>query len=158
MLTTSWQRRDIHLPRVARLMCAPSEVSRSRHAGSWCPGRRRFATTQGTNVDAAADRSRLDRVVAIVGGYSGGDSLTVGRSRTAGRVAIGSRRCLDALPNVVPVVDAPTLADAVRRAWDLAVPDGVVLLAPACSSFDMFVDYADRGRQFKEEVHKLISE
>ena len=37
-------------------------------------------------------------------------------------------------------------------------PDGVVLLAPACSSFDMFVDYADRGRRFKEEVRRLAEE
>ena len=57
-----------------------------------------------------------------------------------------------------PVVEAASLADAVRRAWDLAVPDGVVLLAPACSSFDMFRDYAERGTRFTEEVHKLIAE
>jgi UDP-N-acetylmuramoylalanine--D-glutamate ligase len=62
-----------------------------------------------------------------------------------------------ALKDVVPVVEASTLAEAVRRAWELAAPDGVVLLAPACSSFDMFADYADRGRQFKEEVRKLIA-
>ena len=43
------------------------------------------------------------------------------------------------------------MAEAVARAWELARPDGVVLLAPACSSFDMFADYADRGRVFKEE-------
>jgi UDP-N-acetylmuramoylalanine--D-glutamate ligase len=46
----------------------------------------------------------------------------------------------------------------VRRAWTLAGADGVVLLAPACASFDMFVDYADRGRRFKEEVQKLVEE
>ena len=47
------------------------------------------------------------------------------------------------------------MADAVQRAYALAGPDGVVLLAPACSSFDMFADYAARGRAFKEEVRKL---
>ena len=62
-----------------------------------------------------------------------------------------------ALKDVVPVVEAETLTEAVRRASELAAPDGVVLLAPACSSFDMFADYADRGRQFKEEVKRLIS-
>jgi len=45
----------------------------------------------------------------------------------------------------------------VRHAWRLAKPDGVVLLAPACSSFDMFVDYADRGRAFKDEVLNLAN-
>ena len=63
-----------------------------------------------------------------------------------------------ALADVVPVVEAGTLAEAVKQAWDLAVPDGVVLLAPACSSFDMFRDYADRGLRFKEEVQRLIAE
>ena len=38
---------------------------------------------------------------------------------------------------------------------ELAKPSGVVLLAPACASFDMFRDYADRGRQFKEAVARL---
>ncbi len=60
-----------------------------------------------------------------------------------------------ALKNVVPLVEADSLAEAVRRAWDLAVPDGVVLLAPACASFDMFRDYAARGAAFVEEVRRL---
>ena len=38
---------------------------------------------------------------------------------------------------------------------ELAKPSGVVLLAPACASFDMFKDYADRGRTFKEEVARI---
>ena len=63
-----------------------------------------------------------------------------------------------ALKDVVPVIEAASLPEAVCRAWDLASPDGVVLLAPACSSFDMFADYADRGRQFKQEVLKLLNE
>jgi UDP-N-acetylmuramoylalanine--D-glutamate ligase len=39
-------------------------------------------------------------------------------------------------------------------AWAEAEPGDTVLLAPACSSFDMFEDYAARGRAFKEEVHR----
>jgi UDP-N-acetylmuramoylalanine--D-glutamate ligase len=50
------------------------------------------------------------------------------------------------------------MAEAVRRAFALAKPGGVVLLAPACSSFDMFADYAARGRAFKEEVLRLAME
>jgi UDP-N-acetylmuramoylalanine--D-glutamate ligase len=121
--------------------------------------------SKATNIDAAARSiESFDRVVAIVGGkYKGGrfEDLT-GPLLAHGRavVAIGEARPLvrRALAEVVPVVEAGSLGDAVKRAWDLAVPDGVVLLAPACSSFDMFADYADRGRQFKEEVRRLIDE
>jgi len=47
------------------------------------------------------------------------------------------------------------MREAVARAYDAAKPDGVVLLAPACSSFDWFRDYAERGEVFKEEVSRL---
>lgn len=53
---------------------------------------------------------------------------------------------------------APTLSEAVRRAHAAAVPDGrVVLLSPGCASFDMFRDYEDRGRRFKDEVRRLTA-
>jgi UDP-N-acetylmuramoylalanine--D-glutamate ligase len=54
-----------------------------------------------------------------------------------------------------PVVRAGSMAEAVARAYDLVGHEGVVLLAPACASFDWFRDYAERGRAFKEEVAKL---
>ena len=121
--------------------------------------------SKATNIDAAARSiESFDKVVAIVGGkFKGGDfAALAGPLRAHGRavVAIGEARPMvrAALADVVPVVDADTLAEAVRKAWDLAVPDGVVLLAPACSSFDMFVDYADRGERFKEEVQRLVDE
>lgn len=121
--------------------------------------------SKATNVDAAARSiESFDKVIAIIGGkYKGGDfSDLAAPLRAHGRavVAIGESRPMvkAALKDVVPVTEADSLADAVRKAWDLAVPDGVVLLAPACSSFDMFADYAERGRKFKEEVRKLISE
>jgi UDP-N-acetylmuramoylalanine--D-glutamate ligase len=53
------------------------------------------------------------------------------------------------------VIDAASMKDAVRRGYEAAAPDGVVLLAPACASFDWFRDYAERGRTFKYEVQRL---
>jgi len=121
--------------------------------------------SKATNVDAAARSiESFDKVVAIVGGkYKGGDFADLAEPlRVHGRavVAMGEARAMvrAALGEVVPVVEAGSLSEAVRQAWDLAVPDGVVLLAPACSSFDMFRDYADRGARFKEEVQRLIAE
>ena len=49
------------------------------------------------------------------------------------------------------------LREAVELAYRGAEPGDTVLLAPACSSFDMFRDYAERGRAFKEEVLRLQS-
>jgi UDP-N-acetylmuramoylalanine--D-glutamate ligase len=121
--------------------------------------------SKATNIDAAAKSiESFERVVAIIGGkYKGGDFRDLAtplRHHARAVVAIGEAKPLvrDSLSDVVPVLDAKSLRDAVKRAYELAQPDGVVLLAPACSSFDMFSDYADRGRQFKEEVRKLISE
>jgi UDP-N-acetylmuramoylalanine--D-glutamate ligase len=51
--------------------------------------------------------------------------------------------------------EAATLRDAVDLAAQGASPGDVVLLSPACASFDMFADYQDRGRQFKALVHDL---
>ena len=55
----------------------------------------------------------------------------------------------------VPVHDADSMADAVHQARALATQGGTVLLAPACSSFDMFTDYHARGRDFTEEVRRM---
>ena len=121
--------------------------------------------SKATNVDAARRSiESFDRVVAIIGGrYKGGafaelaDALAV---RGRGVVAIGEARPLvrAALQHVVPLTEAASMREAVASAYRLARPDGVVLLAPACSSFDMFVDYADRGRTFKAEVERLKNE
>lgn len=115
--------------------------------------------SKATNIDAAGRSiESFDRVVAIIGGrYKGGafqDLRGPLSARGRGVVAIGEARPLvrEALSGVVPLVEADSMADAVRRATELARPDGVVLLAPACSSFDMFDDYGHRGRAFKEAV------
>jgi UDP-N-acetylmuramoylalanine--D-glutamate ligase len=122
--------------------------------------------SKATNVEAA--RVSLEAfaagVVAIMGGrFKGGDPRALAEALAArGRalVVIGESRSLfrDALGDVVPVVEAGSLEEAVRAAWTLARPDGTVLLAPACASFDMFRDYAERGCVFKEAVARLRAE
>ncbi|HEY8550143.1 MAG TPA: UDP-N-acetylmuramoyl-L-alanine--D-glutamate ligase [Vicinamibacterales bacterium] len=122
--------------------------------------------SKATNVEAAerAIESFERGLVVILGGrFKGGD---FGRlrgplvARQARVVAIGEARPLirDALEDAVDVREAATLDEAVRAAFTLAPPGGTVLLAPACASFDMFPDYAARGREFKEAVARLAQE
>jgi UDP-N-acetylmuramoylalanine--D-glutamate ligase len=59
---------------------------------------------------------------------------------------------------VVKIVSAGTLDAAVRTAAQDAVAGDVVLLAPACSSFDQFENYEQRGRVFKDLVKTLAAE
>ncbi len=122
--------------------------------------------SKATNVEAARRSiESFDRgVVAIVGGrYKGGDfgdlrGALASRGRAVVAIGEAAGRVRDALEGTVPVVDATSMMEAVRRGYEAARPDGVVLLAPACSSFDWFRDYAERGEAFKEEVRRLRDE
>ena len=122
--------------------------------------------SKATNVESALRSiESFDRdLVAIIGGrYKGGDLRLLReplKARAKAVVAIGEARPLvrEALAGAVAVEEADTLRGAVERAFALAKPSGVVLLAPACSSFDMFRDYAERGRMFKEEVTRIARE
>jgi UDP-N-acetylmuramoylalanine--D-glutamate ligase len=122
--------------------------------------------SKATNVESALRSiESFDRdLVPIMGGrYKGGDLRLLRdplKARAKALVAIGEAAPLlrDALGDVLPVEEVTSFAAAIARAHELAKPSGVVLLAPACSSFDMFRDYAQRGRMFKEEVAKLTAE
>jgi len=73
-------------------------------------------------------------------------------------LAIGEARPRidEALGDVVPVLQCRNLREAVDKAYRHASPGDTVLLSPACASFDMFTDYAERGDRFREEVEKLM--
>lgn len=122
--------------------------------------------SKATNVDAArrSIESFDSGVVPIVGGrFKGGDLRHLRNpigARASAVVTIGEAAPLvkEALGDVVPVHDGGSMEDAVRRAYALAKPAGVVLLAPACASFDMFKDYAERGRVFREAARRVIEE
>jgi UDP-N-acetylmuramoylalanine--D-glutamate ligase len=119
--------------------------------------------SKATNVESA--RRALESfdagIVVIMGGrYKGGrfeDLRDVVRGRVRAAIVIGEAGPLieAAIGDLVPVESAASMGDAVRRAWDVARPGAVVLLAPGCSSFDMFTDFAHRGRVFKDEARRL---
>jgi UDP-N-acetylmuramoylalanine--D-glutamate ligase len=122
--------------------------------------------SKATNIEAArrAIEAFDDRVVLIAGGrFKGGDFRDL-RGPLAARhgivVAIGEARALirDALGSDAVIHEAADMSAAVRTAFASAAPGGTVVLAPACSSFDMFHDYAERGRVFKQEVLRLEEE
>ena len=56
---------------------------------------------------------------------------------------------------LAPIYLADDMAAAVAQAWDLARPGEVVLLSPACASFDMYRDYVHRGQTFQKLVREL---
>jgi UDP-N-acetylmuramoylalanine--D-glutamate ligase len=122
-----------------------------------------YNDSKATNVEAARQSlEAFDRPVLVVlgGRYKGGDFADLAPAlRDHGRrvLAIGEarERVLAALSGTLPVEPCASMAEAVARARTAARAGDVVLLAPACSSFDMFADYADRGRAFKAEVRRL---
>jgi UDP-N-acetylmuramoylalanine--D-glutamate ligase len=119
--------------------------------------------SKGTNVDAVLKALEgIDQPIWLIAGGrdKGGDfSRLEGaiRERVKGLILIGEAagRIQDAMGDFDRCRPAATLRDAVELAAREAQPGEVVLLSPACASFDMFADYQDRGRQFKALVQGL---
>ena len=119
--------------------------------------------SKGTNVDATL--KALESIEApiwlIAGGRDkGGDFSRLAptiRQRVKRLVLIGEAAPLiaRAMQGYDAIIRAGTLREAVEQAAAGAVAGEVVLLSPACASFDMFADYQDRGRQFKALVESL---
>jgi UDP-N-acetylmuramoylalanine--D-glutamate ligase len=124
-----------------------------------------YNDSKATNVDAAikALQSFPANIHLIIGGKDKGSDYTELSALVAERVkrvyTIGAAaaKIESQLGNAVPIVSAQTLESAVRKAADLAVEGDIVLLAPACSSFDQFPSYEHRGRVFKDLVKSLAA-
>lgn len=119
--------------------------------------------SKGTNVGAVARSLEgfESPVVLIAGGRDKGGDFTQleeqVREKVKAIVLIGEARekIRSALCGLTRCWTEDSLASAVQRAREIASAGDVVLLSPGCASFDMFEDFEDRGRKFKELVGKL---
>jgi UDP-N-acetylmuramoylalanine--D-glutamate ligase len=125
-----------------------------------------YNDSKATNVDAAvkafeAFADEAGKVVLILGGrgknapYAPLAPLAERKCRALVLIGEDADRIESELKSFAPAVRAKDMADAVRLAREAARPGDIVLLAPACASFDMFENYAQRGRVFKREVGEL---
>jgi UDP-N-acetylmuramoylalanine--D-glutamate ligase len=122
-----------------------------------------YDDSKATNVDAAvrAVKSLGRPLILIAGGrHKGADYgplVRAARARIKAAVLLGEARRLmaEAFEGTVPYCIVETMDEAVSEARARAVPGDAVLLAPACSSFDMFEDYAHRGRAFSEAARRF---
>ncbi len=120
--------------------------------------------SKATNVNSTwfALESMNKPVVWIAGGIDKGNDYTVlkelVKSKVKAIICLGkdNEKLHQAFSDEVGyIVDTDNAEDAVRMAKNLAAKGEIVLLSPACASFDLFDDYEDRGLQFKKHVRLL---
>lgn len=120
--------------------------------------------SKATNVNATfyALDSMNSPTVWIVGGVDKGNNyeelLPLVNEKVKAIVCLGldNEKIIQAFGNIVPLMtETESMKDAVEVASRIAERGDTVLLSPACASFDLFENYEDRGRQFKDAVRKL---
>ena len=125
-----------------------------------------YNDSKATNTDSAIKALEAfseGHLVLIAGGH---DKLTpleplmeLAREKTEALILLGEARerffKAAQAAQVRNVILASSFEDAVRKAWEIARPPQAVLLSPACSSYDMFRNYPERGRRFKQLVREL---
>ena len=122
-----------------------------------------YNDSKATNVDAAirAIESIEEPIVLIAGGRHKGASYgplaraAKGRVKAAVLIGEASQQMEEMLSKHVSCHQAESMEEAVRIAYKVASPGDVVLLSPACSSFDMFSNYEERGQSFKDAVRSI---
>jgi UDP-N-acetylmuramoylalanine--D-glutamate ligase len=124
-----------------------------------------YNDSKATNVDATikALESFRGNIHLILGGkdkgsdYSAMSDLLRKRVKRVYTIGAAAEKIDSQIKGSVDVVSSKTIQNAVKQASVAAAPGDVVLLAPACASFDQFQNYEHRGRVFKELVHALAA-
>lgn len=122
-----------------------------------------YDDSKGTNIDAVicAVRAMKGEVILIAGGVDKGSSYVAWKKPFSGKVrqiiAIGlaAKKIQQELHPFIPVMCVDSMQSAVVMAKKLAKEKESVLLSPGCASFDMFCDYAHRGKEFQYQVRLL---
>jgi UDP-N-acetylmuramoylalanine--D-glutamate ligase len=126
-----------------------------------------YNDSKATSVDATlkaleAFAEEQGKIVLILGGrgkqapYAPLATLIRERARKLILIGEDAAQIERELKNEADAERASDMADAVRRAFNAAEPGDIILLAPACASFDMFKSFEHRGGVFKEEVKKIV--
>jgi len=153
--------------------CAPEQMRQAVHNFKAVEHRLEFVAkvtgvdyyndSKATNVDATikALESFPANIHLILGGKDKGSDYTVlndllrTRVKRVYTIGAAAAKIESQIQGAVEIERAETLENAVRRASESAIPGDVVLLAPACASFDQFQNYEHRGSVFKEAVRSL---
>ena len=122
-----------------------------------------YDDSKGTNVGAVATSlAHFARPVILIAGGRDKDSdfsllndLIAARVKALVLIGETRERLAGVWQGLAPAYLADDMAAAVAQAWDLALPGEVVLLSPACASFDMYRDYVHRGQTFQKLVREL---
>jgi UDP-N-acetylmuramoylalanine--D-glutamate ligase len=119
--------------------------------------------SKATNVNSTwyALESMTKPTILILGGVDKGNDYDLIKDLIAEKVktivcmGVDNSKIHEAFDGVVKLMDTGNAEHAVKAAFEAAAPGDVVLLSPACASFDLFKNYEDRGRQFKDAVKNL---
>jgi UDP-N-acetylmuramoylalanine--D-glutamate ligase len=120
--------------------------------------------SKATNVNSTwyAIECMENNIIWIVGGVDKGNDYSelfeVVKKKVKAVVCLGkdNKKIIESFKDKVPtIVETTSMEEAVRSAYYLAKKGETVLLSPACASFDLFKNYEDRGRQFKQAVRNL---
>jgi UDP-N-acetylmuramoylalanine--D-glutamate ligase len=124
-----------------------------------------YDDSKATNAAAAASAvSGMERPIILIAGGRGkgggyGPLVEAAKSKVRAAVFVGESTELlaKAFKGLIPFETAVDMEEAVKKAAARAVPGDAVLLAPACSSFDMFENYAQRGEAFAAAVERIAN-